>query len=97
MLKAHVGVGDMADLLEENWITSSEAEKEHGVPPHLIYRWGPRLEKEDLAIKLAIGGRGLWLLSPEGLSFLRTRVGAMGRPPEDGRALLPLKEGKGET
>lgn len=65
------------------WLTSHQAKK-RGVPDYMVYRWGEILQKHDLAVKVkeVSGiqfGRGLWLLSPEAVEFLKGRKGQFGQ------------------
>lgn len=67
---------------EKKWLTTTEAQEEHGVPRHLVYRWGPRLEEAGHARKFD-GQRGMWLVDPEAVEFLKGRRGRIGRPPKE--------------
>lgn len=71
----------LEELQGLGWVTSTQAE-EQGVPNYMVYRWGAVLEKHDLARKLPIVyPQGLWVISPEGLAFLKRRKGERGQPP----------------
>jgi hypothetical protein len=66
-----------------HWMTTSELQEKHSIPPYMVYRWGKFLTKKGLARKLD-GQRGLWLVAPEAVPFLRSRKGRPGRPKEEG-------------
>ncbi len=66
---------------KREWITTTEAWVEFGVPRHLVYRWGPRLEAAGHAKKFD-RQRGMWLVDLEAVEFLKGRRGRIGRPPK---------------
>ena len=67
------------ELGQLGWVTATQAARK-GIPLYTIYRWGKALAREGLARKLKLTGRGMWIISPEGLKFLRSRQGQVGRP-----------------
>jgi len=70
--------GDLqADL---KWYTTADLQTEHNVPPYMVYRWGAQLQANGLAQKLVRGRRGVWLVAPEAIEFLKSRAGKRGRP-----------------
>jgi hypothetical protein len=67
------------ELGQLGWVTATQAARK-GVPLYTVYRWGKTLEREGLARKLRLTGRGMWIISPEGMKFLQSRQGRVGRP-----------------
>lgn len=65
-------------------LTTTELHEQHNISPHIVYTWAPRLAELGLARKVMTTSRasrrGIWLVAPEGVDYLKTRVGARGRP-----------------
>lgn len=69
---------------EQRELTTTELREQHGISPHIVYTWGPRLQELGLARKVmntsTKSRRGIWLVAPGGVDYLKTRIGARGRP-----------------
>jgi hypothetical protein len=84
----------LEELQGLGWVTTAQA-RDKGVPDYMVYRWGPALEENELARKLPLPGRGIWIVSPEGLAFLKRRRGKVGRPGENGDGMETIPSNSG--
>ena len=69
------------DEKEREWVGTVQLESV-GIPRYTAYRWRHELARKGWArhVTSGLGGRGLWLFSPEAVAFLRSRKGKRGRP-----------------
>lgn len=72
----------LQELLDAGWITTRIAQEQYNVPRYTVYRWKKFLLQKGLGEIFDVSSRGLWLISPEGLSFLQSRRDKRGRPTD---------------
>ena len=60
------------------WLTPGELEVQFQIPAELTRRWAPKLKEQGLART-----SGYWLISPDAIPFLKSRVDQPGRVPVD--------------
>lgn len=58
------------------WLTTKELREKFGIPEALTRRWSERLQRQGQARK-----SGIWLVSPDAVIFLMSRIEAVGRIP----------------
>ena len=63
------------------WLTPTELEEQFQIPAELVRRWAKELRVKGLARK-----SGYWLISPDAIPFLKSRVDQPGRVPIDSTA-----------
>jgi len=60
------------------WLTPGELEEQFQIPAELTRRWAKELQEKGLA-----RSSGYWLISPDAIPFLQSRVDQPGRVPID--------------